>query len=333
MKNLFLDSNIWLSLYHFSNSDIDQFEKLYDMIGTSIRLFVPRQVKNEIIRNRENKLKDALASSEFKKISFPAFCKGYAEYDEINREYREWSDKYNAWRKKIEEDIKNKTLPADRVINRLIEKAKVIECDQFINLAFNRYRIGNPPGKDNKYGDAINWECLLQSVPDGEDLYFISDDKDYKSIISVNEFNPFLKEEWSEKKKSNIYFYLDLVSFLKVNIKDIQLQTEKEKKELIDQLSLSPSFWITHQIITKLNSYSGWTENQIEELCTIAEENNQVSWILKDNDVFEFYDSLLANITYRNDIDSATMRIKGEIETVNLDRLMDNMDPIENEST
>ena len=28
MKYLFLDSNIWLSLYHFSSDDLEQFAKL-----------------------------------------------------------------------------------------------------------------------------------------------------------------------------------------------------------------------------------------------------------------------------------------------------------------
>lgn len=48
----------------------------------------------------------------------------------------------------------------DTVIKELIEKAGIIECDDYVTPAYNGYRIGNPPGKDNKYGDAINWELL-----------------------------------------------------------------------------------------------------------------------------------------------------------------------------
>jgi len=51
MKNLFIDTNIWLSLYHFTNDDLNQFNKLKDMLDDGIRLFVPRQVKDEITRN------------------------------------------------------------------------------------------------------------------------------------------------------------------------------------------------------------------------------------------------------------------------------------------
>ena len=48
MKNLFLDSQIWLDLCYFSNDDLTQFKKLKDMLGTDIRLFVTEQVKNEV---------------------------------------------------------------------------------------------------------------------------------------------------------------------------------------------------------------------------------------------------------------------------------------------
>ena len=79
MKNLFIDTNIWLSLYHFTNDDLNQFNKLKDLLDDEVRLFVPRQVKDEITRNRESKLKDALSSFEIKDIKYPAFCKEYGE--------------------------------------------------------------------------------------------------------------------------------------------------------------------------------------------------------------------------------------------------------------
>ena len=79
MKNLFIDSNIWLSLYHFTNDDLVQFGKLKELIGKDIKLLIPHQVHDEIYRNREAKLKDAFKSFEIKSIQYPAFCKEYAE--------------------------------------------------------------------------------------------------------------------------------------------------------------------------------------------------------------------------------------------------------------
>lgn len=321
MKNLFIDTNIWLSLYHFTNDDLNQFNKLKDMLDAEIRLFVPRQVKDEITRNREAKLKDALINFEVKPIKYPAFCKEYDEYEDFFRDYSDLVKRYKTWEKKIKTDIFEETLPADTVIKELIEKAGIIECDDYVTLAYNRYRIGNPPGKDNKYGDAINWECLLSCVPDGEDLYFISADKDYKSIMSDDNFNPFLKEEWLTKKGSEIVFYKNLITFLNEHIKDIKLKTEEEKAELIDKLANSRSFVTTHGTIAMLKKYSGWTEDQIDRLCQIAEDNSQVSWILTDEDVMRFYDDLLENVDYDKLGDCSTKRIIDNIQISHMEKM------------
>lgn len=316
MKNLFIDTNIWLSLYHFTNDDLNQFNKLKDLLNTEIKLFVPQQVKDEILRNREAKLKDALASFEVKSISYPAFSKGYDEFSSFSRDYADLFKRYKIWINTIKADIQAETLPADAVIRELINKAGIIGCDEFISIAYNRYRIGNPPGKDNKYGDAINWECLLSCVPKGEDLCFISADKDYKSILSDDEFNPFLREEWATKKHSRILFYKNLVTFLNEHVKDIQLRTEDEKQELINQLAQSRSFLTTHGIIAMLKKYAGWTEDQVEKLCVIAEDNSQVSRILSDEDVNAFYYELVNSVDYPKLEDCATKRIIDAISIV-----------------
>ena len=309
MKNLFIDTNIWLSLYHFTNDDLEQFNKLKNYIGTDVKLFIPKQVQDEIRRNREAKLKDAFKSFEIKSVQYPAFCKAYEEFEAFNKDYNNLLYRYKEWKKKIDADIINKNLPADLTITDLFGKTGLIECDSYINTAYARYRIGNPPGKDNKYGDAINWECLLDVVPNGEDLYFISADKDYRSDLSDEYFNPFLAEEWSEKKGSKVIFYRNLVTFLNEHIKDIQLRTEQEKQELINKLSESGSFVTTHGVIAMLNKYSGWTDAQVEELCSIAENNTQVSWVLSDMDVLSFYSSLLGKKDYEKLNDCSTKRI------------------------
>ena len=55
-----------------------------------------------------------------------------------------------------------------------------------------RARLGNPPGKNETVGDAMNWETLLITVPDGTALYLVSEDKDYRSHLSEGVFNEFL---------------------------------------------------------------------------------------------------------------------------------------------
>jgi predicted nucleic acid-binding protein len=81
MKYLFIDTNIWLSLYYFTNNDLSQFNKLKSYIGRSINLVLPKQVYDEIIRNRENKLRSDLKDFVVKDLQYPAFAKGYEEYE------------------------------------------------------------------------------------------------------------------------------------------------------------------------------------------------------------------------------------------------------------
>lgn len=309
MKNVFIDSNIWLSLYHFTNDDLEQFGKLKGLNGTDIKLFVPQQVCDEVRRNREAKLKDTFKRFEIKSIQFPAFCKEYEEYEQFSKDYDDILYRYTTWKAKINTDIKNQSLPADKTINDFFEATELLECDSLVEKAFIRYRIGNPPGKDNKYGDAVNWECLLASVPDGEDLYLISSDKDYRSELFDDTINPFLENEWKRKKHSNIFFYKGLVPFLSEHFKDIQLRSEQEKQELILKLNNSPNFESTHGIIAMLYKQTGWTESQIEDLCVAAENNNQVGWILGDTDVLHFYSNILSHVNYEKLPDCATKKV------------------------
>lgn len=297
MKHVFIDSNIWLSLYHFSSDDLGQFSKLQELLGKDIHLIIPSQILDEVYRNRDNKIKDALSRFENFNFTFPAFCKNYDAFLPFYKEYESLKEKHKEWLKKINADIRDKTLPADLVLNEFFQEGSITDCtDEMIRAAELRYKIGNPPGKDNKYGDAINWECLLRSVPNNTDLYFISSDKDYASAINDKQFNLFLDREWQAKKSSKIYFYKSLVSFLKEHFSEIQLQTEQAKDDLISSLSASRNFANTHWLIKQLSAYTDWSPEQKESLFSAALDNFQVSWILDDEDVSEFYRGLLSNL-------------------------------------
>ena len=302
MKNLFIDANIWLSLYHFSSDDLEQFSKLKELVGTDIRLFIPSQIRNEVQRNRDAKIKDALTKFEKFDFTFPAFCKSYDEYRDFSQKYSELKRMHKDWCKKVHEDISTQNLPADKVISEFFELCEVIECTpEMVRDAELRYKAGDPPGKDNKFGDAINWECLLTVVPDSEDLYFVSADKDYASVVDDQRFNLFLTEEWARKKTSKIIFFKSLVTFLSAHVKDIKLQAEQEKDDLISSLKHSHNFANTHAIIAKMSRYTDWSAAQIEEICVAAIDNTQVGWILGDDDVREFYEKLIGNTKVNSD--------------------------------
>ena len=320
--NLFIDANIWLALFHFTSDDLEQFKKLKNFLGRGIRLFVPEQIKNEVLRNRENKIKDALDKFERIDFQFTAYSKHYDEYEGFSEKLGALKALHKEWLKRIKQDVADQTLPADVVLQELFAiTAFLPSTPELVQRGVMRYNIGNPPGKDRKYGDAINWETLLEAVPDGEDLYFVSTDKDYASLFDPKRFHPYLAQEWVEKKHSNIIFYKTLNEFFRENVSDIQLYSENEKDSLIEELSNSRSFASTHRIIKSLSSHSGWSLRQIQDMCHAAMDNFQVTWLLGDDDVYEFYQGLLDDSVARTSDDEVLAAVRSELQKITEKRL------------
>lgn len=290
MINMFLDSNIWLDLYYYSGDDLEQFSKLNDMIGVDVNILLTKQVKNEVERNRENKIRDAMKPFKEFRLQFPNLCKGYPEYFELNAIYSAFQKKHKEIIKKIEIDIENNSLHADNVIKGIFKRILPFDHDEeILKSAILRYKVGNPPGKENSYGDAINWELILMHAPYAQDFFFVSSDKDYRSIFSDKKINPFLLNEWKEKKSSDIFLYTSLSMFLNEHIKDINLKSENEKSELVRSLSVCMSFTSVHAVIEKLSKFASWTCDQCITLFNVAIQNRQVYYIITDTDVSEFY--------------------------------------------
>lgn len=295
--NVFIDTNVYLSFYHLTNDDLEELRKLAVLIDKGdLKLYVPRQTIDEFRRNRENKIAESLKrlNDQKLKLQFPAFCKDYAEYKELGNLQKELSTHHASLVKQISQDIESNSLKADVVINELFDKAIVIETsEEILRSAIYRMQIGNPPGKNGSNGDAINWEALLSEIADKKPLYLIADDKDYVSALDENKLKEFLLTEWKEVKKSEIHFYRRLSVFFKEHYPDIKLANELEKEVVVQQLASSENFLTTHSAIARLNNFDGFSDAHIVEISNAALTNNQVRWILCDEDVYEFFTSFI----------------------------------------
>lgn len=297
--NIFLDTNIYLSFLHFSNDDLDELDKLTIILKKGDdKLFVTEQVINEFNRNREMKIADAmkLLKDQNLNLRFPQFCKQYEELSQLRDLQRDYSKIHSALIQKAIADIQSQNLKADQIIFGLFKIGKNIQIEgQIFDLAQRRLILGNPPGKNGSIGDAINWEILLENVPSGEDIYFISDDKDFGSPLFPEIFNKFLLTEWMIKKKSNIHFYKSLSQFFKEHYPNINLEDELdyEKTNLIQDLANSPHFANTHEIVGKLNQFSNFSIEQINQILSATLSNRQIYWIIEDSDINAFLKKLL----------------------------------------
>ncbi|WP_246767710.1 PIN domain-containing protein [Bradyrhizobium sp. CCBAU 53340] len=298
MITLFIDTNVLLSFYHLTSEDIEELKKLVALVkNKEISLIVPKQVGDEFWRNRGAKISDAMKKLREAKFnaSFPAFSKDYSEYEELRGTLKKADKLHAELVGKMKEDAENMSLKADEVVTGLFKVATKPEFDDehYLN-ALRRVRLGNPPGKNESLGDAMNWETLLATIAKGTDLYLVSEDKDYRSQLSDGAFNEFLRDEWETEKKSSINYYSKISDFFKDRFPDIKIASQVESDLAINSLSNSGSFASTHSYIGKLDAFEQFTIAQVERLIKIPGQNNQVGWIIDDTDVHQFYAKLLA---------------------------------------
>lgn len=297
MITLFIDTNVLLSFYHLTSEDIEELKKLVALVERQeIDLIVPKQVENEFWRNRGAKIVDAMKKLREAKFnwSFPAFSKDYDEYSEI-RELLKKADKLHATLvTKITEDAESMSLKADEIVTGLFKKATkpTFKQDHYFS-AVMRTRLGNPPGKNETIGDALNWETLLITVPEETDLYLVSEDKDYRSHLSEGVLNEFLRNEWEAKKNAQLHYYSKISDFFKDRFPGIKIASQVESDIAIEGMSNSGSFAATHFFIATLDKFDEFSPEQVERLIQIPEQNRQVGWIIADDDVHAFYAKLL----------------------------------------
>jgi hypothetical protein len=289
---VFIDTNVLLSFYHFTSDDLDELQKLTEAIKAgAITFALPEQVKQEFWRNRESKIAEALTRLREQKLNlqFPQICKDSALYPALRAAQRDYERNHGLLVTELTNAAHTRQLKADKVINELFGVGTNYSMENSIVASAQiRMSLGNPPGKNGSLGDAVNWETLLKMIPGKEDLFFISDDKDFRSAIDETKFSQFLTDEWAQKKQSTLRYYNKLSAFFAEYYPNIKLATEKEIELLIIQLATGRSFATTHSVIAKLATYTEFTNDQVNQIVSAIVSNRQVYWIIEDPDVNEF---------------------------------------------
>lgn len=298
IKHVFIDSNIFLDFYRLGKEDLEKLNQLIDLIKNGdIKIYLTKQVYDEFYRNREDAFQKTYRGFLESKIDIQmnSIFKNYPEYKKIALLKRTLEKLKSDLGQKVESDMNLKTLVADEVVRKIFEASNFINSDKFLDDAIIRHRLGNPPGKkNNSYGDEINWETLLQVVPNDEKFIIVSNDGDYESPMSDRKLDSYLEAEWKKNKKSKIYFYQSLEVFFKEHDIAIDFEIEQDKNTLIESLINSSSFLSTHETIRRLSKYNAFSDDQIRGLSTALLGNSQVKSIIEDDDVREFYKSNLA---------------------------------------
>ncbi len=197
-----------------------------------------------------------------------------------------------------------------------IEKGVLDINDQAVNSYFepNQYRV---PFRNMVYiGDSdTDIPCMkLVNINGGHSIgVYNSETKDKSKVFRMldeNRIKYFAPADYTQgadleclvKKiidRTVVNETLEDVHFdcIEKKISETKGQSEEDikKEELIDKLEDSSSFSNTHAIIEQMSVIKEWTEDQKYKLSKIALENNQVTYILKDADVRDFYCMICEN--------------------------------------
>lgn len=120
---VFIDTNILLAFYHFTNDDLDELQKLSDAIKTgTIILALPDQVRQEFWRNREAKIADALIRLREQKLNlqFPQICKDSPLFTTLHTAQKEYERNHGLLIIELTKAANSRQLKADKVIEELL---------------------------------------------------------------------------------------------------------------------------------------------------------------------------------------------------------------------
>lgn len=297
--HLFIDTSTFLTFYAFTSDDLEELKKVASLIkNNKLKLYIPEQVADEFYRNREGKLAESLKAFTDGGVSkaVPRFMMEYDEAEVFTQAAKAFQQARNKLAEKARHDAAQKLLPADNAFAEIIEAAGLLPANDAILRQANQRRLrGNPPGKKDSIGDQINWEVLLENVPEGEELHIVAKDGDYESPLSDGHPHQFLEAEWRRLKGRDLHLHTQLRPFLNANFADIKLAVDVEKHSAIDRLIYSGSFATTHNAISELIPFIDelkWDE--VERIFDAGLSNNQIDWIGTDADVNAFYRTLMA---------------------------------------
>lgn len=311
---VFIDTNIFLNFFDFSSEDLDELTKIAVLQTTKgIEIILTQQVLDEFRRNREQKIQNAL--KKFEEVdfsSFPQMIKPYPEYSDLQAKKREFQKIKKDILDKINSDKTTKSLKADTVIDQIFATVQLIKLsDGIYERARRRRSLGNPPGKkSDSIGDEVNWESLLAFTQTdeilaikqgGNDLHLITSDRDWASKFNPNVADPYLVDEWSRITGGELFLYKQLSDFTTKHFPEIDLVTETRKQQLINDLCGSFNYAESHSILDKLSREDAFNPAQVNAILDAYKNNNQIYWIIADDDVLDFLSQLVDR--YRNQMD------------------------------
>lgn len=215
---LFIDISAWLGVHLLSHADLTQLEALVPALAQgSVRLHAPEVLLGEYRRQRARLLHALLARIRRGERSrlMPVAFRHEAQYGELGEIEQAYVRTQSLYLDRIAALIDAEELASDKLVNRLFAHAYRAPPSRALRRrARERYALCNPPGDRGGQADALVWETLLATIPQGARLHLVSEAPTYSTEGEESVFNGFLLDEWRERTAGDISFYPRLWQFL-----------------------------------------------------------------------------------------------------------------------
>lgn len=322
--NVFIDTNVLLDFFRMSSGDLEELRKIARLENNgNITLLVSDAVQDEFYRNRETVIADSLRQFEKSKFELhrPNIIRPHAESIELEQMQSRIRELTKTIVARVSAEAVATETTADKVVKELFDATRIHVVDAaVIESAIRRTTLRKPPGKKDSCGDAIHWEWLLSHVPANEELHIISRDGDFESDLVEGAIDSYLAREWALRKSATCRLYRSLSGFLKEHFPDIQLADQLAKTAAIEKLEHSSNFATTHNAIAHLSKFDDFTPIDIQRIINAYLTNNQIHWILGDDDVKEFAHKLVT-LAYSNELVPDVLPIEEMLNELDLQEM------------
>lgn len=196
---IFIDANIYLDLYrNYTGHQLVGF-----LTEISSDLFIPKQVVDEVLRNRTNIFIDFLNNQAElpKTLNLPGIiCQSDTDSRSIIEEIKKHNKVLQRMKVLYPITVEKVNKGIDEISIKLsnLFKNQVTPTIEEIERARNRKQFGNPPGKKgDPIGDEISWEQILSRIHTEESsLWIVTNDNDYTTKYNKKRYlNSFLMDE------------------------------------------------------------------------------------------------------------------------------------------
>lgn len=246
---LFIDTNILLDFYRDRKSDIN-LKFLEQIEACKDRLILGSQVEMEYKKNRQHVILESLGkfgAPDWGKLSAPALVSETQAAGMIEKHRKELIKQQKLVTEKIQNILEKPGTQDEvyKVLQKVFKHSSPYNLDRedkrrfaIRRLARKRFFLGYPPRKknDTSYGDAINWEWIVQcSIDSGKDVVIVTRDSDYGIVYKNKSYiNDWLSQEFKQRVSQRRK--LKLTASLSEGLKIVHAKVTKEMEAAEQQM-------------------------------------------------------------------------------------------------